>query len=157
MAVRGTKPKPTKLKVLTGNPGKRKLPKEPDLEPMESDVPAWLPEEGKAKWKTLKPELEKIGMLSSVDSPAFEMMLVHYALAKQAYLQLAADGILADGARGTEKKHPAQQILRDNSSAFKQYLTEFGMTPSSRTRLGTPKVNEVDEFEEFLKRGTKPS
>jgi P27 family predicted phage terminase small subunit len=36
---------------------------------------------------------------------------------------------------GLDRKHPALQVLRDNSGAFRAYAAEFGMTPSSRSRV----------------------
>ena len=43
MATRGRKPKPTHLKVLAGNPGKRPLPKnEPKPKPIAPRCPQWL-------------------------------------------------------------------------------------------------------------------
>jgi phage terminase small subunit len=85
MAVRGRKPKPTHLKVLSGNPGRRPLPEsEPKPQPVAPPCPDWLPEEARAKWDELAPELERLGLLTAVDGPAFAMTLLHYALAVEA-------------------------------------------------------------------------
>ena len=66
MAVRGRKPKPTALKQLEGNPGKRQL-NEHEPVPPKSTVrcPAWLEPEAKKEWKRLAPSLEAMGILSS--------------------------------------------------------------------------------------------
>ena len=48
----GRKPKPTALKKLEGNPGKRKLnTKEPVPGKGMSDCPKWLLPEAKEEWK----------------------------------------------------------------------------------------------------------
>lgn len=64
-------------------------------------------------------------------------MADHFALAIQAVQELAAQGLTVDTKDGI-KKHPLAQIFKDNSLAFKAFATEFGMTPSSRTRLKMP-------------------
>jgi phage terminase small subunit len=39
---------------------------------------------------------------------------------------------------GTRRKHPAFQTWRDSTAMLQRLLTEYGMTPSSRTRLQLP-------------------
>ena len=54
MATRGRKPKPTAIKVLEGNPGKRPLNKfEPAPEKKAPPCPEWLNGEAKAEWERL--------------------------------------------------------------------------------------------------------
>ena len=62
MAQRGRKPKPTALKVLEGNPGKRPLNLfEPTPEDKMPECPDWLEDEAKAEWDRLA-----VPMFSSV-------------------------------------------------------------------------------------------
>jgi phage terminase small subunit len=61
------KAKPTALKVLEGNRGKRKLPKnEPKPYPKVPDMPEGLDERAQETYKTLAPKLEKLGLLTEV-------------------------------------------------------------------------------------------
>ena len=54
MATRGRKPKPTALKVLEGNPGKRPLNDREPVPPKGTlKCPAWLLPEAKKEWKRL--------------------------------------------------------------------------------------------------------
>ena len=54
MATRGRKPTPTALKVLEGNPGKRKLnDNEPRPEKKAPSCPKWLEPEAKKEWRRL--------------------------------------------------------------------------------------------------------
>jgi P27 family predicted phage terminase small subunit len=155
MAVRGRKPKPTHLKVLSGNPGRRPLPEsEPKPQPVAPPCPDWLPEEARAKWDELAPELERLGLLTAVDGPAFAMTLLHYALAVEAAKRIDKEGITTVDERGLPRKHPLHQVLRDHSTSFRAYLAEFGLSPSSRVRLALPgQEDEGDEYEEFRRRG----
>jgi phage terminase small subunit len=80
MAVRGRKPKPTALKVLEGNPGKRPLnEKEPQPKRQAPRCPSWLEPEAKKEWKRMAKTLEAIGVLTQVDKAAFAGYCQAYA------------------------------------------------------------------------------
>ena len=54
VAQRGRKPKPTAVKVLEGNPGKRSLNTgEPKPEKKAPRCPAWLEDEAKKEWRRM--------------------------------------------------------------------------------------------------------
>ena len=64
----GRKPKPTALKKLEGNPGKRKLnTKEPMPGKGMPDCPKWLLPEAKKEWERLCVKLSEIGVLTEID------------------------------------------------------------------------------------------
>ena len=72
MAQRGRKPKPTAIKVLEGNPGKRALNEmEPQPEKKAPKCPVWLDKEAKKEWKRISKQLEDLGILTEVDMAAF--------------------------------------------------------------------------------------
>lgn len=148
MATVGRKPTPTVLKVLAGNPGKRPIKPEPKPKPIAPKAPTWLPPEAKRRWKELAPELERLGLLTCVDGLAFAMMLTHYAMAVEAAKVLKADGVLTKDSKNRSRKHPMHQVFRDHSEAFRQYLSEFGLSPASRARLHLPEVE--DDAEDFF-------
>ena len=135
MTARGRKPTPSALNKLRGNPGKRAVNKQ-EPQPPEADVsvPDGLPENATALWRVLAPQLADMGVLKATDLPALELLCVHYSVARDALALLEQDGMTADTREGI-KKHPAVSALREHSLAFKSYLTEFGLTPSSRVRL----------------------
>ena len=57
----GRKPKPTAVKKLEGNPGKRKLnTKEPNPGKRMPDCPAWLLPEAKTEWIRLSEKLNQM-------------------------------------------------------------------------------------------------
>lgn len=144
MAKRGRKPKPTELKRLTGNPGKRKLPKN-EIKPKGEKirVPTGLPfDEARKLHKKINDALGETGLLTGVDGPALALMSVHYAVAFKAAKRLEAEGLTVDNARGDSVKNPNVTILNQNSLAFRRYASEFGMTPSSRAGLAAPETGE---------------
>jgi P27 family predicted phage terminase small subunit len=96
--------------------------------------------------------LAALGVLTEVDEPALQLAAEHYEVAVRAARQLregsregseeeglrtTAEGLLIEDRDGNVRKNPLLQVLRDHSGALRAYLTEFGMTPSSRSRLHT--------------------
>src|SRR5258708_39209368 len=69
--MRGRRPKPTRLKVLTGNPGKRPLNDgEPRPEVAIPDCPGELGETARPEWNRLVGELAALKMLTNFDRAA---------------------------------------------------------------------------------------
>ena len=76
----GRKPKPTALKKLEGNPGKRKMnTKEPVPDKGMPDCPKWLLPEAKEEWKRLCQKLSEMGVLTEIDMAAFAAYCQSYA------------------------------------------------------------------------------
>ena len=61
------------------------------------------------------------------------------------------DGLTRLDESKVERKHPALQIFRDNSAAARQWITEFGMTPSSRSGLKVPEPDMPTLAESLFK------
>lgn len=138
MGVPGRKPKPTRLKVIEGNRGKRPIKKdEPKPPPAAPTPPSWLGREAKAEWRRVVPELDRLGMISLIDRAA----LVAYCETWETYVAAVRaarkDGVLVQGERGMVK-NPAQQIARDAGAALRSWCEQFGFTPSARGRMSVP-------------------
>ena len=72
VAQRGRKPKPTAVKLLEGNPGKRGLNAgEPKPERKAPRCPGWLEAEAKKEWKRMAKQMELLGILTEIDMAAF--------------------------------------------------------------------------------------
>lgn len=85
MAQRGRKPKPTAVKVLEGNPGKRSLnTNEPKPVKKAPRCPAWLEDEAKKEWKRMAKQMEQLGILTEIDMAAFAGYCQAYARWKEA-------------------------------------------------------------------------
>ncbi len=137
MSTRGRKPKPTKTKEIQGNPGHRPLNRAEPKPQSAVKKPHGLGKGAAKFWRDHAPELKRLEILTGVDSAAFQLMAEHYAVAIQAAAELHEEGLTIEGRDGA-KKNPLAQVFKDNSMAFKAYATEFGMTPSARTRLQMP-------------------
>lgn len=157
--MRGRKPKPTAKKIVEGNPGKRKLNKrEPKPKISTNMRPATPPVAGalyraeieaacKAFADKYLPQLQALSIITDLDLAAFELMSVHYAAAWEAAGIIERDGLLVVDKFGQAHKHPALQVLRDNSAAFRAYAAEFGMSPSARVRIQTPLPDDLSDLE----------
>ena len=141
MSSSGRRPKPTRVKELQGNPGKRALnTREPRPEtPVKR--PRGLKGLPDTFWREHASELERLGVLTGVDGAAFRLMAEAYAFAIEAAFELRLDGFTVEGRDGP-KKNPLAQVWRDNAVLFKAFATEFGMTPSARARLQLPEDAE---------------
>lgn len=149
----GPPPKPTALKAVEGNRGKRPSNKqEPDPEYVEDlSPPAWLPADAKAVWTNVAPKLRAAKLLTVIDIEMLAMGCVSIAqyrgAVKEAGARLVIDQKAAAEADQVDKSEsdddaPKGACLNPwlivQSMAFKQAMkvfTEFGMSPSSRTRL----------------------
>jgi len=149
--------KPTALKVLEGNPGKRPLPQnEPKPKPVAPKCPSYFGPEVKKKWKQMAGRLERMGLLTEVDGPAFADYCVCLVRLDAAEKDITERGLLVPGDRGMVK-NPSCQIAREYRAAAQKWAARFGLDPASRSGMDvTPPEREVDELDEFLKAG-KPN
>jgi P27 family predicted phage terminase small subunit len=147
----GRRPKPTAVKDLTGNPGHRPLNgTEPQPKPSTARAPRGLGIDGARFWHKYAPALAGLGVLTAVDEPALEMAAEHYEVAIRAAHQLHDEELTVEGRDGP-KKNPLTQILRDNSTALRSWLTEFGMTPASRSKLHAPTEEQPSLADELFR------
>lgn len=152
--MRGRKPKPTHLKLVTGNAGKRKInerePKPPTSVP---PVPAHLSDEAKVEWGRVSALLEQMNLISHIDRAALAAYCQAYADWAYAESEIRKYGHIVksptktvtrkarDGSEITETSggYPMQSpfvVIRNKSlELMHKYMVEFGMTPSSRTRI----------------------
>ncbi|WP_337135912.1 P27 family phage terminase small subunit [Proteus terrae] len=106
----GRRPKPTHLKVVTGNPGKRKLnDKEPQPKREIPSPPEHLTDWGKMAWAKLTLLLDGMGVLTVADTLALERLCDIYA----DILQLR-DTIAIEGRTYTTKTQSGDFLIKAN-------------------------------------------
>ena len=142
--MRGRKPKPTHLKLIEGNPGKRKMnPAEVMPLPELHAPPPFLPQDGQDEWKRVASELYNLGLLTVVDRTALAAYCHSYAIWKQAtdaINQMAARdqltrGLMIKTTNGNAIQNPLIGTANKAASDMVRYAAEFGMTPSARARI----------------------
>lgn len=138
---RGRKPTPTHLKVVTGNPGRRPLnDAEPNAVRSRPSCPAHASDKAKETWGYVCGMLDRMGILSEVDAIAIEMLCEAYADwlgAKRALAEFGSDYYQTENSAGgvMHRAHPAVATKADADRRIRGWLAEFGMTPSSRSRV----------------------
>lgn len=155
MGRRGPAPQPTALKILRGNPGKRPLnTEEPKPRALPPKRPTWLIGEGKKKWEELVPELERLGLLTIVDGAALAGLCQAWKDFVECTKIIKNQGRTFSTESGYLAPRPEVKIAEKALQNIKAFAAEFGLTPSSRSRLKAPQVEQTeDEYEEFLRRG----
>ena len=152
--MRGRKPKPTALKLIEGNPGKRPInghePKPPGSRPT---CPSHLSPTAKAEWKRLAGELHRIGLLTQADRTALAAYCQAYGKWVEAEKKLAGTPTLLKMPSGYIQVSPWVTISNKQMELMAKYMVELGLTPSSRSRMaGLPEgeLSRDDPAWEFL-------
>ena len=157
------RPKPTAIKKLEGNPGKRPLNQlEPLPDPTPPTCPSWLPYQARAEWKRIVPELERLGLLTMVDRAALAGYCEAYARWMKAAKELKT-GFTNDELAETKEtrdgqtiiivkreKKPEVDIAKDALNQVKAFCVEFGLTPSSRGKMSVPGKADQDPLDKLL-------
>lgn len=92
--------------------------------------------------------LAPLGMLTDVDHRALELYSQTYSTWKEATEKVATSGMLIKAPSGYPQQNPYLGIANQASKRLQSLLSEFGMTPSSRSRViaSTPEKNEFDDL-----------
>lgn len=147
----GRPPKPTALKRLAGNPGKRPL-NEREAQPraLGGYCPRWLSAAARAEWRRVSGELQACGLLTVVDRAALEAYCQLYARWREAEAVVKREGLTFVAPSGFVMQRPEVGIAAASLKLMRGYMTEFGMTPSSRSRVTTVKPTEEKSLIEML-------
>jgi len=152
--MRGRKAKPTALKVLEGNRGKRKLNKrEPKPAPGIPACPRSLSRRARQEWKRVTPELDRLGLLTVVDRAALAGYCQSWADYCEAVEWMEKNGRVMTvrddkgNVRFTQAV-PQFGIAVKSLDRVRAFASEFGLTPASRTRLSIAEDTEkIDPLE----------
>ena len=149
MAKTGRKPKPTALKKLEGNPGKRPVPPTVPLQ-----CPKHLLPEAKKEWKRLAPILMSMGLLTAADAVPFEGYCTAYARWLEAQEEITRHGSIYKDNEGRIRPNPYIAIANQQMREIKSFAAEFGLTPSNRSAMianvMTAMKQNIDPMETIL-------
>ena len=153
MATRGRKPKPTAIKILEGTQ-RGPVKREPSAPAGSPPMPERLRVEplAVAKWEELVPILLGMNVLTTGDGEALATLCEVYAAAQACLLELRASGPVMKTGLGGIKPNPAGPLYKGLVSLQASLMTEFGLTPSSRVRLGTKQEKPADDLADFFAR-----
>lgn len=152
--MRGRKPKPTRLKELEGNPGKRRL----NTSELRPPVPAAMPyapkfvnAEAKREWNRMVSILLGMGLYTEVDHAALAMYCQAWGRWVDAEQKLKQTGmVLTSKETGVVYQNPYLSIANKAWAQMRQMLSEFGLSPAERSRLHTPTPDDEPSLTEQL-------
>jgi len=152
MAGRGPAPTPTQLKILKGNPGRRPLNRqEAQVASGIPTAPTELEGEAKAEWERIVPLLAEAGLLTRVDRGGLVMACQAWGRWITLQAEINRQGMLIKNRKGMPALNPLIRRQDECVSQFRPLLQEFGMSPSSRSRIKVdvpPQKTKVDLFRE---------
>ena len=135
------RPTPTRLRILKGNPGRRPLnDREPTASLLEkASPPIWLAEQAKEYWEELFPLLKAVRIVTEADVAGLASLSAAYATWRTAYTYLQQHGFTyqVETREGelTYRAYPQVAIEAEANLRLRRWLVEFGLTPSSRTKV----------------------
>ena len=132
----GRRPKPTAIKKMMGNPGKRPLN---ENEPQPTGVPKcpkmFLSPLARAEWRRVSKELATLGLLTNVDRAAMTIYCAAWARWVEAQENVKKFGEVIKTHNGNPIQNPYRAIANRAEETMLKAAAEFGMTPSARSRI----------------------
>lgn len=125
--MKGRPPTPTAVRVLEGMRGHRPLRHEPGAFGAPSKPPSLKGRAG-AFWRSVVPELQRVGIVGTIDTPALVAM-------SECWAQLCAVDAALTANQGDASLQRRSNQLR---ASLLSYFSAFGLTPASRSRLAPP-------------------
>lgn len=145
MGARGPVEQPDNVRALRGNPGKRKPSNRVKAPPSTPKPPTWLDREASAEWRRVVPELDRIGVLSTVDRAVLATYCSAWSKFVTAERALQRDGLTVIGYRGVERKHTMWQQWREAATIVSSLGAQVFATPNARLRSVKPEGDDGGE------------
>ena len=154
----GRKPLPTHLKLVKGTARPHRLNKdEPRPSVAQPEAPAHLDERAKAKFVAMAEMLARHGVMTELDAGALARYAVIWCRWIDAEAEIKRRGPVVKTEGGNVIQNPFLAVANKCLLQMAQIENEFGLTPSSRSRIRMAEPAEtVDPFEEYLNRGKDP-
>ena len=151
--MRGRKPVPTALKIIRGNPGKRRLN---DAEPQHPPLPPECPEDlsdskARREWERIAPQLITQGQVTTVDRAALIGYCQKWAQWQALEAEAAKHPFVVKSASGSPIPNPAFKLANQTFAVMLKAAVELGITPSARSRvMAQPSAPPVSKWANAL-------
>jgi len=157
--MKGRKPTPTHLKLVTGNPGRRPLNgDEPQPRRERPSAPAHISDAAREVWGQAVLVLDEMGVLTAADVLAIEILceaIADHRAAGETIAACAAQAKRDNDAGATSdfstdgryyrtinqaggvmwRAHPALALRSDADRRIRSWCSEFGLSPAARSRI----------------------
>ncbi|MBN1807196.1 MAG: phage terminase small subunit P27 family [Sedimentisphaerales bacterium] len=153
MAKRGRSRKPTKRLKLHGTYREdRRYVDEPTPEVGIPRRPKFLTGEARKEWERIAPLLAKMKCLTEWDRSLLTAYCFEWGLYVQLCRKVKFKDLTMDTINSNKIQNPLLTARNRALKNFKEIATEFGLTPSSRTRLSVSKADDENPFRAFMDR-----
>jgi P27 family predicted phage terminase small subunit len=151
----GRKPLPTHIKLVKGTARPHRLnPNEPKPPLAVPEPPPHLEEREKARFTSMAEMLVRRGVMTELDAGALARYAVAWCRWVDAEAEIKKRGLVVKTSADFVIQNPFLAVANKCMNQMAQIESEFGLTPSSRSRIRMEEPNDtIDPFEEFLKRG----
>jgi P27 family predicted phage terminase small subunit len=134
--IRGTKPL---RDAETGEKVRRLV-----LPPVAPKPPAGLSQKAAAEWRRVVPELERAGVLATIDRGVLTAYVTAWGHMQEAEEILKVEGLIRDTKDGAAR-HPAWIVYREANRTMIAAARELYLTPTSRLRIPVPRGAAADD------------
>lgn len=156
--VAGRPRKPTTLKRLAGNPGRKPLPeKEPKVDGVKPCPPpkrVKLQKHAAEKWRQLMPIVTEMDVMSLGDMEMFGNLCIELGKMDEALEMIKQQGKMVKKTLSTgvvvKARNEWLTIYAEAAKAAKGLAGEFGLTPATRGKFGITPGKKNDPLAEFL-------
>lgn len=146
-------PLPTNLKVLRGTAQPCRLnDKEPKPPMADIVMPGGLTKEEQQHWQQIAGHLQEAGVLTVMDVQALKLYCRIYAKWHESNEKLDEYGPVIKTKAGHPALSPYFKISQKYLDQLLTILREFGMTPSSRTKIHASSDKPDDDYEAWQKK-----
>lgn len=147
------KPLPTNLRLLNGrgngrDSGGREVKATPGFVRLPPARPDWLDGEARRMWDDVVPELTRLQLLKPIDEGALTAYCLTWQRLCDASAIVARTGLILETEKGPIK-NPAVLIVEAASKELRAWSSEFGLTPSSESRLGKAEAPDGQDDNPF--------
>lgn len=134
--MKGRKPLPENVKLLHGTAGKKARNRVEIGSARLLRPPADLTPEAKRAWPQFAKPLAEAGITTALELSALRVLVETWCAWKKATEMIQSEGMVYEK-DGIERMNPYVRIQANATTLMLKLLSEFGMTPSSRTRVRT--------------------
>lgn len=152
----GRKPLPTQLKLVKGTARPHRMnPAEPKPVVATPPPPDHLDEPAAAKFTEMAELLARHGVMTELDVGALARYVVIWRRWLEAEAEVKRRGPVVKTVGGNIIQNPFLAVANKCLAQMGQIESEFGLTPSSRTRVRMAEPTDTrDPFEDYLNRGS---
>lgn len=145
--------KPTQLHIVTGTARNDRMnPDEPQPGIEIPSCPPGLSAGAKTEWRRISPILEDMGLLSNMDRSALAAYCETYGRWMRSLKEIQKGGEVIETPNGSLQVSPWVSIARNAEKEIRQFCSEFGMTPASRSKVSAtdPAKKQTDKKDRFF-------